>query len=79
MLLKTTADRNIRIITAPLRSNRETAASEKYALTPYDGDTFYEPLSGTGVYFTFGSDGKVQSVKVTMLDLPGRTGVFTRV
>ena len=51
----------------------------QYVLTPYDGDVFYEPMTGTGVYFTIDSDDKVQSVNVTMLDLPGRTGVFTRV
>ena len=38
-----------------------------------------EPMTGTGVYFTIDSDGNVQSVNITMLDLPGRTGVFTRV
>lgn len=54
-------------------------AEMKYVVTPYDGDIFYEPLSGTGVSFTFGSDGTVQSVNVTRLNLPGRTGVFTRV
>mgnify|MGYP000958291616 CR=1 FL=1 len=54
-------------------------ASVKYALTRYDGDTFYEPSTKTAVYFTFDSHDKVQSVKVVMLDLPGRTGVFTRV
>ena len=51
----------------------------QYVLTPYDGDVFYEPMTGTGVYFTIDSDGNVQSVNITMLDLPGRTGVFTRV
>ncbi len=51
----------------------------KYVLTPYDGDIFYEQATGTGVYFTFGSDGNVQSVKLAMMERPGRTGVFTRV
>nr|WP_281034016.1 serine hydrolase [Methanocorpusculum labreanum] len=52
-------------------------AEMQYVLTPYDGDAFYEPTTGTGVYFTFDSDENVQSVNITMLDLPGRTGVFT--
>ena len=52
---------------------------ERSVLMPYDGDVFYEPMTKTAVSFTFGTDGKVQSVKLAMLEVPGRTGVFTRV
>lgn len=54
-------------------------ADSRSVLTPYDGDVFFEPGTQTAVSFTFGSDGKVQSVKLAMLERPGRTGVFTRV
>ncbi len=54
-------------------------AEMQYVLTPYDGDVFYESTTKTAVSFIFGSDDKVQSVNITMLDLPGRTSVFTLV
>jgi hypothetical protein len=46
---------------------------------PYNGDTFRETDSGTGVYFSAGSDGTIQTVRFDMFDLPEQNGTFTRI
>ena len=47
-------------------------------LVPYDGDTFRETKTNTGVVFTVGKDGTATSVRFSMFDLPGRNGTFVR-
>jgi len=47
-------------------------------LVPYDGDTFREAGTNTGVYFTAGSDGAIRAARFVMFELPGRNGTFAR-
>jgi CubicO group peptidase (beta-lactamase class C family) len=47
-------------------------------IVPYDGDTFLEPQTNTGVVFTVGSDGTAKSIRFTMFNQPGRNGTFVR-
>ena len=46
---------------------------------PYNGDTFRETDTGTGVYFSAGIDGTIQTVWFDMFDLPEQNGTFTRI
>ena len=48
-------------------------------LIPYDGDTFLDKDSGTGVRFTAGSSGFATDVRFAQYELPGRTGIFSRI
>lgn len=47
-------------------------------LFPYDGDTFQEKASNTGVIFTRDENGKISGLTVKMLDCSGRDGKFVR-
>jgi len=47
-------------------------------LVPYDGDTFRETTTSTGVVFTVGNNGTATSVRFSLFDLPGRNGTFVR-
>jgi CubicO group peptidase (beta-lactamase class C family) len=47
-------------------------------LVHYDGDTFLDPSTNTGVYFTIGAEGKAEAVLVKMFAMPGRNGTFIR-
>ncbi len=48
-------------------------------LVPYDGDTFLDKDSGTGVRFTAGSSGFATDVRFAQYELPGRNGFFVRI
>ncbi len=48
-------------------------------LVPYEGDTFLDTGTKTGVNFIIGSDGTAKSVRFSHLDLPGRNGTFVRI
>jgi CubicO group peptidase (beta-lactamase class C family) len=48
-------------------------------IVPYDGDTFRDPQTNTGINFTVGNDGRATSVRFTQFDLPGRNGTFVRI
>jgi hypothetical protein len=48
-------------------------------IVPYNGDTFLDPQTNTGINFTVGSDGRATSVRFTRFDLPGRNGTFVRI
>jgi len=47
-------------------------------LVHYDGDTFLDPSTNTGVYFTIGAGGRAEAVLVKMFDMPGRDATFIR-
>lgn len=47
-------------------------------LFPYDGDTFQEKTSNTGVIFTRDENGNISGLTVKMLDCDGRDGKFAR-
>jgi len=47
-------------------------------LTPYDGDTFQDVLTLSGVYFTVGSDGIAAQIHVDTFELPWCSGTFVR-
>jgi CubicO group peptidase (beta-lactamase class C family) len=51
---------------------------EPLRLVHYDGDTFQDPATQTGVYLTVGAEGKAEEVLVKMFEMPGRDGTFTR-
>jgi len=53
-------------------------STTQYFLVPYDGDTFRETSSDTGVYFTPGNGGTAGTVQFTIFDMPGRNGTFVR-
>ncbi len=48
-------------------------------LVPYDGDTFLDRDTGTGVRFTAGSSGFATGVRFAQYELPGRNGNFTNI
>lgn len=48
-------------------------------LVPYDGDTFLDTETETGVNFTVASTGTAKSVRFTQFDMPGRSGIFLRI
>jgi len=48
-------------------------------LVPYDGDTFLDTETKTGVNFTVGSTGTATSVRFTQFDMSGRNGTFVRI
>lgn len=49
------------------------------SLDPYDGNTFIDQQTGTGVNFTVGNDGTASEVHFTMLDKPWCNGTFVRI
>jgi len=48
-------------------------------LVPYDGDTFYDKETGTGVKFTAASSAAATAVRFAQYDMPGRNGNFSRI
>ncbi|MDD1717545.1 MAG: serine hydrolase [Methanoregulaceae archaeon] len=48
-------------------------------LVPYDGDTFLDTETKTGVNFTISSTGTAMNVRFTQFDMPGRNGTFVRI
>jgi hypothetical protein len=48
-------------------------------LEPYDGDTFRLTDSGTGVYFTAGKSGAIESCGFASFNMPGRNGTFVKI